>query len=129
MAIYPSLTYAAPQIFTQALFYLAANRQYIQPLREEVEEIVEKDGWTEIAVRKMRKVDSFLKECMRMEGLQISNCSHFRFHMTGILTVLLISNRITQGFERFYILGWNLHTKRNIGCRGHAVSALRREIL
>ena len=101
----------------------------MQPLREEVEEIVEKDGWTEIAVGKMRKVDSFLKECMRMEGLKLGNCSHFRLHMTGILTVPFISNFITQGFERLYILRRNSHTKRNIGCRGHTVSALRREIL
>ncbi|KAF8549780.1 cytochrome P450 [Imleria badia] len=55
--------------FTHALFYLAANPQYIQPLREEVEGIVEKEGWSKAALSKMRKVDSFLKECQRIEGI------------------------------------------------------------
>ncbi|KAI9569397.1 cytochrome P450 [Boletus coccyginus] len=63
--------FAAVHIFTQALFYLAANPQYIQPLREEVEDIVEKDGWTKIALGKMRKVDSFLKESQRIEGMSM----------------------------------------------------------
>ncbi|KAG8219260.1 cytochrome P450 [Butyriboletus roseoflavus] len=55
--------------FTQALFYLVANPQYIQPLREEVEGIVEKEGWSKVSLAKMRKVDSFLKECQRFEGI------------------------------------------------------------
>ncbi|KIJ13791.1 hypothetical protein PAXINDRAFT_80408 [Paxillus involutus ATCC 200175] len=55
--------------FTQALYHLAANPQYMQPLREEVESIVEKDGWSKGALAKMRKVDSFLKESQRMEGI------------------------------------------------------------
>ncbi|KAF8549790.1 cytochrome P450 [Imleria badia] len=55
--------------FAQALFYLAANPQYIQPLREEVEDIVEKDGWSKGALGKMRKIDSFLRECQRIEGI------------------------------------------------------------
>ena len=63
-------------MFTHALFYLAANPQYIDPLREEVESIVEKEGWSKAAVDKMRKVDSFLKECQRMEGISISTCIH-----------------------------------------------------
>ena len=44
------------------------NPQYIQPLREEIETIVEKEGWSKAALGKMRKVDSFVKECQRFEG-------------------------------------------------------------
>jgi cytochrome P450 len=44
------------------------NFQYVQPLREEVEVIVEKEGWSKAALAKMRKVDSFIRECQRMEG-------------------------------------------------------------
>ncbi|KAF9225200.1 cytochrome P450 [Gyrodon lividus] len=55
--------------FTQALYHLAANPQYMQPLREEVESIVEQEGWSKGALAKMRKVDSFLKESQRMEGV------------------------------------------------------------
>ncbi|KAF8549777.1 cytochrome P450 [Imleria badia] len=63
--------HTASHSFTHALFYLVANPQYIQPLREEVEGIVEKEGWSKAALSKMRKVDSFLKECQRFEGV---NC-------------------------------------------------------
>ncbi|KAF9237106.1 cytochrome P450 [Melanogaster broomeanus] len=55
--------------FTQALFNLAANPQYIQPLREEVESIVETEGWSRDAVAKMHKIDSFLTESLRFEGI------------------------------------------------------------
>ncbi|KAF8844228.1 cytochrome P450 [Paxillus ammoniavirescens] len=55
--------------FTQALYNLAANPQYMQPLREEVESIIEKDGWSKGALAKMRKLDSFLKENQRVEGI------------------------------------------------------------
>ncbi|KAF9235147.1 cytochrome P450 [Melanogaster broomeanus] len=54
--------------FTQALYNLAANPQYMQSLREEVESIVESDGWSKGALAKMRKIDSFLKESQRMVG-------------------------------------------------------------
>lgn len=43
----------------------------MQPLREEVEGIVEKDGWSKAALTKMRKVDSFLRECQRIEGMNV----------------------------------------------------------
>ena len=62
-------------MFTHALFYLAANPQYVQPLREEVEGIVGKEGWTKTALGKMHKVDSFVKECLRMQGINLSNHS------------------------------------------------------
>jgi len=55
--------------FTQALFHLAANPQYIQPLREEVESIVATEGWSKGALAKMHKIDSFLKETQRMGGV------------------------------------------------------------
>ena len=50
------------------------NPQYIQPLREEVEAIVEKEGWSKAALGKMRRVDSFLKECQHMEGFDTHEC-------------------------------------------------------
>jgi len=55
--------------FTHALFDLAANPQYLEPLRQEVEEVVKKEGWTKAAIGQMRKVDSFLKESQRMNGI------------------------------------------------------------
>lgn len=62
------------QSFTNALLYLAANPQLIQPLREEVEEIVRQEGWSRAALGKMHKVDSFLRESERMQGFSGSTC-------------------------------------------------------
>ncbi|KAF8128435.1 cytochrome P450 [Boletus edulis] len=69
LAINFAAIHTTSSAFTQALFYLAANPQYLQPLRAEVEDIVEKDGWSKVAVDKMRRVDSFLKECLRFDGV------------------------------------------------------------
>ncbi|KIJ13821.1 hypothetical protein PAXINDRAFT_80382, partial [Paxillus involutus ATCC 200175] len=59
----------------QALYDLAANPQYMDPLREEVEAIVETDGWTKEALAKMRKLDSFLKKSQRMDGISCVSMS------------------------------------------------------
>ena len=65
---------ATRQSFTHALFYLAANPQYIQPLREEVESVIGEEGWSKAALGKMRKIDSFIKECQRLEGVSSGTC-------------------------------------------------------
>ncbi|PCH34274.1 cytochrome P450 [Wolfiporia cocos MD-104 SS10] len=54
--------------FTHALYHLAANSQYTEILRDEVESIIQQDGWTKIALGKMWKLDSFLKESQRVNG-------------------------------------------------------------
>jgi len=48
-----------------ALYNLAANLQYVEPLREEIESVVKTEGWTKAAMGKMVKMDSFLKESSR----------------------------------------------------------------
>ena len=57
------------QSFGHALFFLAEHPEYIQPLREEVDSIVEKEGWSKASLAKMRKIDSFLKESQRLVGI------------------------------------------------------------
>ena len=65
-----SLTMMVTQSFTQALYHLAAHPEYMKPMREEVEAVLaDEGGWSKAALQKMRKVDSFLKECQRYEGL------------------------------------------------------------
>ena len=51
---------------------LAKHPQYIEPLREEAEKVVSKNGWSEDAVAKMRKIDSFIKEALRFESSRTS---------------------------------------------------------
>ncbi|TFK56599.1 cytochrome P450 [Heliocybe sulcata] len=56
--------------FTLALFHLAANPEhYLGPMREEIERVVEEEGWSKASMQKMRKLDSFLRESQRLTGL------------------------------------------------------------
>ncbi|KAG5651327.1 hypothetical protein H0H81_009080 [Sphagnurus paluster] len=50
--------------FCHALYYLAAHPEYLKPMREEIEEVVQRDGWSHSALNQMFKVDSFIKEIM-----------------------------------------------------------------
>ncbi|OBZ79756.1 Ent-kaurene oxidase [Grifola frondosa] len=54
---------------THALYHLAACPEYIQPLREEAEAIIKAEGWNKIAVGKMWKLDSFMKESQRVNAI------------------------------------------------------------
>ncbi|KAF8662095.1 hypothetical protein AX16_001205 [Volvariella volvacea WC 439] len=56
-------------VLTHALFDLAAYPEYLEPLREEAEEMIEAEGWSKAAVSNLRKMDSFLRESMRVSGV------------------------------------------------------------
>lgn len=58
---------------TNCLYWLLARPQYIVPLRQEIEEITIRLGWSKEAIGAMIKLDSFVKECMRITpfGTQI----------------------------------------------------------
>ncbi|KAJ7247865.1 cytochrome P450 [Mycena haematopus] len=53
------------QAILHAFYTLAANLEYVQPLREEIESVVRSEGWTKAAMGKLVKLDSFLKESSR----------------------------------------------------------------
>ncbi|KAF8816993.1 cytochrome P450 [Phlegmacium glaucopus] len=55
--------------FLHAFYYLATFPEYMQPLREEVEEIVKSEGWTKTGLDQMHKIDSFIKESQRLNPL------------------------------------------------------------
>ncbi|KAI6016797.1 hypothetical protein BKA83DRAFT_4001949, partial [Pisolithus microcarpus] len=52
-----------------ALYNLAAYPQYVGPLREEVDAIIQEHGWTKEAIALMRKAASFLVETRHLEGI------------------------------------------------------------
>jgi cytochrome P450 len=52
---------------TQAFRKLAQYPEYAEEVRVEVEGIHRQDGWSKSGVDKMQRVDSFLKETMRLE--------------------------------------------------------------
>ncbi|KAI0354621.1 cytochrome P450 [Trametes cingulata] len=56
---------------THAIYHLADHPEYIQPLRDEIEPIIKEEGWTKTAMGKMWKLDSFLKESQRFNGINI----------------------------------------------------------
>ncbi|KAK5128354.1 hypothetical protein LTR85_003022 [Meristemomyces frigidus] len=64
-----SLTMAAihttTEAITQALLDVCANPEVMQPLRDEVIQVVGIDGWSKTALYKLRLMDSFLKESQR----------------------------------------------------------------
>jgi hypothetical protein len=61
------------QTLADTLFDLAPRPEYIEPLRAEVEEIINEFGWTKEAMGRMRKLDSFIRESSRFGG--ISACA------------------------------------------------------
>ncbi|KDR74053.1 hypothetical protein GALMADRAFT_250782 [Galerina marginata CBS 339.88] len=61
--------YTIAMSFTQALYHLAACPEYVEPLREEIESVLSLEGSTKSATVEMRKLDSFLKESQRLNGL------------------------------------------------------------
>ncbi|TFK26822.1 cytochrome P450 [Coprinopsis marcescibilis] len=54
---------------TNAVFDLILHPEYIEPLRQEIGELVDTYGWTKEAASKMCKLDSFLKESSRVGGI------------------------------------------------------------
>ncbi|PAV19648.1 cytochrome P450 [Pyrrhoderma noxium] len=62
--------------FTHALYHLAAEHEkYAAPLREEIENIFREEGWTKTSMTKMWKLDSFMKESQRLNGIGITAMS------------------------------------------------------
>ena len=61
---------------TNALFNLLEYPEYIDSLRAEVESVLaEEGGWTKQGLTKLRKMDSFMKETLRMNPTTPSECS------------------------------------------------------
>ncbi|KAM6503777.1 Cytochrome P450 [Amanita muscaria] len=56
---------------TFVLFELATRPEYVQPLRDEIEAVIKEEGWSIDSVRKLRKLDSFIKECMRVSNFAL----------------------------------------------------------
>ncbi|KAK2459330.1 hypothetical protein APHAL10511_008655 [Amanita phalloides] len=68
LALYLSAMHAAETTFFHIAYRLAAYPEYAEILREEVDEIVRQEGLTHAATSKMIKVDSFIKESMRIDA-------------------------------------------------------------
>jgi cytochrome P450 len=66
------------QTVTHSLYNLATYPEYVQPLREEIEAVIQEQGWSKASITKMTKLDSFVKETMRLSP--ISACTYLICH-------------------------------------------------
>ncbi|KZV74109.1 cytochrome P450 [Peniophora sp. CONT] len=57
--------------FSNAVYRLAANPEWAEPMREEVERVVAADGWSKLALAKMHRVDSFIRETQRVQAISM----------------------------------------------------------
>jgi len=55
------------------LYHLLAHPENIKPLHQEVDAMIREEGWTKAGVDKMHKIDSFLRETQRVDGLNLSS--------------------------------------------------------
>ncbi|PCH34304.1 cytochrome P450 [Wolfiporia cocos MD-104 SS10] len=62
-------THTSSSSLTHALYHIAANPEFVEPLRQEIESAIKSDGWTKAALGKMMKLDSFMRESQRMNGI------------------------------------------------------------
>tara|TARA_R110002003_G_scaffold1993_8_gene23844 strand:+ start:10326 stop:10688 length:363 start_codon:yes stop_codon:yes gene_type:complete len=62
-------------LVTQVLFDLASHPEYIQPLRQEVIEVLGKYGWQKTSMYQLKLLDSVLKECQRLSPINTSKMS------------------------------------------------------
>ncbi|KAJ7873317.1 cytochrome P450 [Mycena olivaceomarginata] len=72
-SVFYSSTFAAirtsTDTFTHVLYDIAAYPGHVEQLREEVESVVQKEGWTRASLNRMYKIDSFLSESQRYWGI------------------------------------------------------------
>ncbi|KAJ8464090.1 hypothetical protein ONZ51_g9826 [Trametes cubensis] len=54
---------------THAIYHLAEHPEYLAPLREESEPIIQEEGWTKAAMGRMWKLDSVMRESQRLNGI------------------------------------------------------------
>jgi hypothetical protein len=64
------------------LYRLLANPEYIEPLRGEVDAVIAEEGWTKAGIDKMHKIDSFLRETQRVDGLALCALNSFNIPTT-----------------------------------------------
>jgi hypothetical protein len=53
------------------LYRLLDNPEYLEPLREEVNSVIRDEGWTKAGMDKLYKIDSFLRETQRLDGIVV----------------------------------------------------------
>jgi len=74
---------------TQVLYRLLVQPEYMEPLRQEADAAISEEGWTRAAIDKMDKMDSFLRETQRSDGITFQTSSRL------VLRPFTFSNGVT----------------------------------
>ena len=59
---------------TQAMLDVCEHPEVVQPLREEIVQVIRENGWAKTSLYKLKLMDSFLKESQRLHSL--SECQY-----------------------------------------------------
>ncbi|KAJ3570466.1 hypothetical protein NP233_g4384 [Leucocoprinus birnbaumii] len=97
-------------LLTHVLFNLATYTSYVKPLREEISDIINKEGWTKISMEKLKKLDSFVKESQRLHGSEAATVARivhrdYTFSDGTLIpkgTHIVASGRAINHDERYY---------------------------
>lgn len=101
-----------------ALYTLAAHPEYLAPLREEIERVTRAQGWSKASMTEMVKLDSFLKECMRLNSISARMLPPY-----PLVPVLVLTRELDYSFvntpchANLYIWRWDYSAERHNGCR------------
>ncbi|TBU43917.1 cytochrome P450 [Dichomitus squalens] len=66
-------THNTASSLTQAIYHLTERPELISLLRDEIHPIIATEGWTAESFDKMEKLDSFLAECQRYDGVGMTS--------------------------------------------------------
>ncbi|KAB2572900.1 Cytochrome P450 monooxygenase easM [Lasiodiplodia theobromae] len=67
LAFAVAATFTTTELTTICMLNLCAYPEYVQPLREEIVEVLGETGWKKAALQKLRLMDSFVKESQRLQ--------------------------------------------------------------
>ncbi|KAJ7507426.1 cytochrome P450 [Mycena galericulata] len=92
--------------FIHMVYDLAAYPHHVEPLREEVQSVVQKEGWTRASLNKMYKIDSFLSESQRFHGIGTLSLGRKVVKRDGFT----FSNGVTLPYGTYlYSPMWSVH--------------------
>ncbi|KAF9001314.1 cytochrome P450 [Cyathus striatus] len=107
---------------TNALFDLATYPQYIQELREEAKEAIGNEGWSKAGIAKLHKLDSFIRESMRVSGLAGISLMRKVIHPRGFK----FSNGVTLPYGTYVSVAADaLHHDENVYTNANTFEGFR----
>lgn len=91
--------------------------QYIEPLKQEVQEKIKEHGWTKTAMDAMWKTDSFCKESLRLNGVNHRTSPSLADRDLHFLIPVTNSVAVPQVHEGRGTLKWYSHPSGHNRCR------------